>query len=155
MILQRRHQSMPVKPTYPHSSISLVPESCQNSLEPCSTPKPGCYTQYINHSFKLVIDDLLRTGTTKARFAALVQETEEYNIWKIHWQRGLVCHRGPGHCITVFQYKNSPQPYEGHEDYTSNSVFSIPGGCLALGTSTLSTPLSQSSDTTTRQLLSQ
>nr|AWV67140.1 NS7b protein [Sparrow deltacoronavirus] len=140
---------MPVKPTYPHSSISLVPESCRNSLEPCSLPKPGCYKQHINYGFELIIDDLLRTGTTRAPNAFLVLETEDYNLWKLHWQRGRHC--GPGHCIAVFQYKNSPQPYEGHEDYTTNSCFSIPGGCLALDTLSSSLSPSPSSESLTRR----
>nr|WBG67126.1 NS7b protein [Deltacoronavirus sp.]WBG67165.1 NS7b protein [Deltacoronavirus sp.] len=141
---------MPVKPTYPHSSISLVPEGCRNKLEPCCLPKPGCYSSHISHGISLVIDELLEKGTTRSPNAWLVLEHPDYNLWKFHWQRGRHC--GPGHCVAIFQYKNSNQPYEGHEDYTTHSCYSIPGGCLALDTTSLSSSASPSSESLTRRL---
>ncbi|QSE37630.1 NS7b [Deltacoronavirus HNU2] len=121
---------MPSKPTYPHSSTSLVPEECKHSLEPCALETQGCYKPVINFGFQLIIDDLLLTGTTKAPNAWLVHQEETYNVWKLHWQRGNTA--GPGHCIAVFQYKNLYQPFQGQQDWTSHSCFAIPAPCSAL-----------------------
>lgn len=140
---------MPTKPTYPHSSRNLVPESCRNTLEPCCVDKPGCYAQHINHAFQLVINDLLETGTTRSPNAYLVLQDPQYNLWKIHWQRGNDA--GPGHCIAVFQYINSHIPFQGHEDYLTHSCYSIPAPCQSDTILSDSSP-SQSSESLTRRL---
>ncbi|BBC54839.1 NS7c protein [Pigeon coronavirus UAE-HKU29] len=114
------------KPTYPLANPfkgSLVP--CYTSIEPCVIDTPHPYTHHIQHSFQLILEDLVEKGTTQSPHAWLFREEPGLKIWKIHWQRGPHNECGPGHCITVFQ-RETPAGFQWGGDLTSYSVFTIP-----------------------------